>query len=407
MVSRRAGAHSAMIAAFPIAQNTHGPIRLHDAARRQGRAAQAPDSQGHFAVVLSRRQDRRAGAQRLGQIEPAEDHGGRGQELRRRGGPDAQHAHRLPAAGAAARSGQDRARNGRGGARRNQRGEKEARRNLRGLRRARCRLRQARHRSGQVRGGHRGGGRRHRAPARNRRRRAAPAAVGREDQAAVGRREAPRRAVPPVAVQARHAAARRADQPPRRRKRRVARAVPAEISRHRRRRDARSLLSRQRGGMDTRTRPRPRHPVERQLQLVARAEGRAPDAGRSDRVGAPEDDQARTRVGAAEREGTPGEEQGAARALRGTVFARIPEAQRDAGNFHSGRRPPRRQRDRIQGREQRLRRPPADRRSLVRGAARRDRRHHRAQRRRQVDALSHDHRQGKTRQGRSRDRQER
>ena len=38
-------------------------------------------------------------------------------------------------------------------------------------------------------------------------------------------------------------------------------------------------------------------------------------------------------------EGPPGEVQGAYRALRGTELARIPEAQRDAGNLHSGRRP--------------------------------------------------------------------
>ena len=48
---------------------------------------------------------------------------------------------------------------------------------------------------------------------------------------ALRRREAPRRAVPPAAVEARHAAARRADQPPRCRERRLARAVPAEVSR--------------------------------------------------------------------------------------------------------------------------------------------------------------------------------
>ena len=83
---------------------------------------------------------------------------------------------------------------------------------------------------------------------------------------AVRRREAPRGAVPAAAVQARHAAARRADQPPRRRERRVARAVPAEVSRHRGRGDPRPLLPRQRRRVDPRARPRPRHSVEGQLQ---------------------------------------------------------------------------------------------------------------------------------------------
>ncbi len=53
--------------------------------------------------------------------------------------------------------------------------------------------------------------------------------------------------------------------------------------------------------------------------------------------------------------------QGASGALRGTQFGRIPEAQRDAGNLHPGRRAPRRQGDRLPQRDQILRRPPADR----------------------------------------------
>ena len=95
------------------------------------------------------------------------------------------------------------------------------------------------------------------------------------DRTALGRREAPRRAVPAAAVETRHAAARRADEPSRRRERRVARAVPAALPRHRRRGDARPLLPRQRRGVDPRARPRPRHPVEGQLQLLARSEAGA------------------------------------------------------------------------------------------------------------------------------------
>ena len=68
-----------------------------------------------------------------------------------------------------------------------------------------------------------------------------------------------------------------------------------------------------------------------------------------------------------------------------------------AGDLHPGGRPPRRQRDRVQGRVQGLRRPAADRQAVVQGAARRDRRHHRPERRRQVDAVPHDHRQGASR----------
>ncbi len=275
---------------------------------------------------------------------------------------------------------------------RDPRREDEARRDLRGLRRARRRFRQARRRAGEVRGDHRGVRRRHRRADGNRRRRAAPAAVGREDRQALRRREAPRRAVPAAAVEARHAAARRADQPPRRRERRLARAVPAALPGHRDRGDARPLLPRQRGRVDPRARPRLRHSVEGQLQLVARAEGSAPRDRSEAGGGAHQGDAEGAGVGAAEREGPPGEEQGAHRALRGALVVRAPAAQRDAGDLHSGGRAPRRLGDRVQGREQGLRRPAADRRPVVQRAGRRDRRHHRSERRRQDDAVPADHR---------------
>src|ERR1019366_3373853 len=38
-----------LLPTFPNLQNSNGPIRLHHAARRQGRAAEAPNSQGYFA----------------------------------------------------------------------------------------------------------------------------------------------------------------------------------------------------------------------------------------------------------------------------------------------------------------------------------------------------------------------
>ena len=118
--------------------------------------------------------------------------------------------------------------------------------------------------------------------ARDRDGRAAPAARRRRRRHALGRRAAPRGALPAAAPEARPAAARRAHQPPRRRVGRVARALPARLPGHRRRRHARSLLPRQRGRLDPRARPRPRHPVQGQLLRLARAEaGRASRSRRS------------------------------------------------------------------------------------------------------------------------------
>ncbi len=55
----------------------------------------------------------------------------------------------------------------------------------------------------------------------------------------------------------------------------MARAVPAGLQRHRRRRHPRPLLPRQRGRVDPRARPRPRHPLRGQLLGVARARSRS------------------------------------------------------------------------------------------------------------------------------------
>ena len=100
------------------------------------------------------------------------------------------------------------------------------------------------------------------------------------DHRALRRRAAPRRAVPAAAPEARHPAPRRAHQPPRRRDRGVARAAPAEVRGHRHRRHPRPLLPRQRGRLDPRARPRPGHPVEGQLLLLAGAEAGAPAPAR-------------------------------------------------------------------------------------------------------------------------------
>ena len=179
-----------------------------------------------------------------------------------------------------------------------------------------------------------------RGAARDRRRRAAPAALGRADREALRRREAPRGAVPAAAVEARHAAARRAHEPPRRRERGLARAVPPALPRHGGGRHPRPLLPRQRRRVDPRARPRPRHPVGGQLQLVAGAEERPPEEGGILGERAPEGAQEGARVGAPERQGADQEEQGAPAALRGAQLLRVPEAQRDERDLHPRRRAP-------------------------------------------------------------------
>ncbi|TLD46045.1 MAG: hypothetical protein FAZ92_01682 [Accumulibacter sp.] len=222
--------------------DSHGSICIHDEPGGQDRPAQAPDHQGHLALLLPRCQDRPARPQRFGQVDGAAHHGWRRPRHHRRGDADARAEDRLPAAGAAARPGQDCPPGGGIGSRRGLRRAGDARRRLRRLRRTRRRLRQARRRAGAARGDHRQQRRRPRQPARTRRRRAAPAAVGGTDRQSLGWRKAPRRALQAAALEARHAAARRADQPPRRGIGRVARAVPRPLSRHGRRRDARPLL---------------------------------------------------------------------------------------------------------------------------------------------------------------------
>ena len=85
------------------------------------------------------------------------------------------------------------------------------------------------------------------------------------------RRRAPSRCAVPFAVaEARHPFARRADKPSRRGVSRMARASLAELRRHDHRRHSRSLFSRQRRRLDSRTRSRPGHSVERKLHFVAR-----------------------------------------------------------------------------------------------------------------------------------------
>ena len=147
--------------------------------------------------------------------------------------------------------------------------------------------------------------------------RAALPAAGRRRNEPVRRREAPGGAVPAPAVPAGPAAARRAHQPPGRGERAVAGAAPGEVPGHRRRGHPRPVLPGRRGPVDPRARPRPRLPVRGQLLHLPGDQGR-PDQGRR-RQGRQEAQApgGRARVGPVQPPGAPGEEPGAAGALRG------------------------------------------------------------------------------------------
>ena len=140
--------------------------------------------------------------------------------------------------------------------------------------------------------------------------------VRRRRDDALRRRAPPRRALPAAARRARPAAARRADEPPRRRVRRLARAPPRGVRGHRRGRHPRSLLPRQRRGLDPRARPRPRHPLPGQLLELAGAEAGPARAGGEAGLLAQAHDRRRARVGAREPEGPAQEVQGAPEQLR-------------------------------------------------------------------------------------------
>src|SRR5690348_760288 len=107
----------------------------------------------------------------------------------------------------------------------------------------------------------------------------------------------------------------------------MARALSRGISEHRRRRDARPLLSRQRREVDSRAGSRARHSLAGQLLLLARTEGEASRARRTRARSAAQDARTRARVGATESEGPPGQEQGASATLRRAAVAGISGAQ--------------------------------------------------------------------------------
>ena len=164
--------------------------------------------------------------------------------------------------------------------------------------------------------------------------------------ATLGRRAAPRRAVPAAAEAARPAAARRAHQPPRRRVGGLARAPSQGLSGHRRRRHPRSLLPRQRRRLDSRARSRPGHSLAGQLLVVARAEAAASRARGEGREPSPAHAAARARVDSHVAARPPGEGQGARHRLRGAAQPGDAAEARSGRNLHRARAASRRRRRR-------------------------------------------------------------
>ena len=185
----------------------------------------------------------------------------------------------------------------------------------------------------------------------------------------------------------------------------VAGGVPHALLRHRRRHHPRPLLPGQRGRMDPRAGPRPRHSLEGQLQHLAGAEGSDAWSRAEDRRRPHQGDEEGTGVGRAR---TPRRRQAKSKSR----LARFEEL----SDFEYQKR----------NETQEIFIPVAERlgnevfeftnvsksfgdRVLIDNLSfkvprRRHRRHHRPQRRRQVDAVQADRRQGKARHGRGEDR---
>ena len=168
---------------------------------------------------------------------------------------------------------------------------------------------------------------------------AAAAALGRHPP--VGGRAAPGRAVPADAAGAGPAAPRRAHEPPRRRDGGLARAAPAAVQGHGGRDHPRPLLPRQRRGLDSRARPRGRHPVGGQLLLVARSEGAAARGRAEAGDAAPAHAGPRAGVDTDVAAGPAGEGQGASERLRGAAEPGRGRAHRVGPDLHSPRPPAR------------------------------------------------------------------
>ena len=181
---------------------------------------------------------------------------------------------------------------------------------------------------------------------------------------------------------------------------------------HGHRRDPRPLLPRQRRRLDPGARPRPGHPLEGQLLLLAGAEAGAPAAGGEVRERAPEDARSASWSGSACRPRAR-QAKGKARITRLREAARRRTARSGSEDLEIYIPPGPRLGDVVIEADdvrQGLRRPAAGRERQLQPAARRHRRRHRPQRRRQDHPLPHDHRPGKARRGhdpRRRDRQAR
>ena len=167
---------------------------------------------------------------------------------------------------------------------------------------------------------------------------------------------------------------------------------------HRRRRHARPLLPRQRRRLDPRARSRPRHSVGR--ATTRRGSSRSRTGSQQEEKAetqAAADARARARMDPHVAARAAGQGQGAPQRVRGAAARGHGAEDRDRRNLHPARSAARRRRRRGARPAEGLRRQPADRRSQLHAAARRHRRRDRPERRRQDDAVPDDHRAGEAR----------
>ena len=218
--------------------------------------------------------------------------------------------------------------------------------------------------------------------------RAAPAAGRRGRHEALGRRAAPRGALPAAAAVARPAAPRRADQPPRRRVGGVARALPARVQGHGRRDHARPLLPRQRRRLDSRARSHARRfPWEGNYSSWLDQKQQRLAVEEKQEIEAAADAAARARVDPHVAARAAGQGQGAPQRVRAAARRGHGRQDRSRRDLHSARPAARRRRRRSARSAQGLRRSAAHRRPRLHAAARRHRRRDRPERRRQDDAV--------------------
>ena len=156
----------------------------------------------------------------------------------------------------------------------------------------------------------------------------------------------------------------------------------------------RSLLPGQRGRLDPRARPGLRHPLERQLLIVARAEAGEAEAGEEAGDPAPEDAAARAGVDPDVSQGEARQGKGADQLLRGPALPGEREAGGRVGDLPAAGAPAGRHRRPGRGCPQGVRREPPYRRPLFQPAAGRDSGRYRSQRGGEDHPLPHDHRAG-------------